>query len=120
MVIFDDHYNEIAAYPVDETGTFCSFMRQNNEFDKQCIKCDRISFEKCRKTGKLSIYPCHAGLIEATAPLISDGKIVGYAMFGQITNIKGKELFRAKCHAHDCGQYSKPGKSTFFDLCCMN
>ena len=109
MALYDETHNMLIAYPQDNEDTFCSFMRQNDIFKKKCIECDKISFNKCRKTGTLAIYTCHAGLIEATAPLISDGKIVGYAMFGQITDIKGKELFRAKM-INKCKNYVNPNE----------
>lgn len=44
------------------------------------------SFQKCRKTETLEIYHCHAGLVEATAPLIDNNVVIGYIMFGQISD----------------------------------
>ncbi len=90
MVLFDENYHELLSYPA-EGIPFCVCMRQNAAFDEQCRESDRISFERCRKTHELTVYKCHAGLIEATAPLMADGKIIGYVMFGQITDIKDKD-----------------------------
>lgn len=92
IVLFDESYAEIISYP--ESGIpFCSYMRQNQEFDKLCRKSDKISFEKCKKTQALNMYQCHAGLIEATVPIISCGSIIGYIMFGQIADKKHKKDF---------------------------
>ena len=90
IVLFDSEFNEILSYP-SGGHSFCSLMRTNAEFDALCKNSDRISFEKCCKTHALCVYKCHAGLIEATSPIIQNDAIVGYIMFGQITDIKDKD-----------------------------
>ena len=90
IVLFDSEFNEILSYPSDG-NSFCSVMRANAEFDALCKNSDRISFEKCCKTHSLCVYKCHAGLIEATSPIIQNNAIIGYIMFGQITDIKDKD-----------------------------
>ncbi len=90
IVLFDNEFNEVLSYP-SNGNSFCSLMRTNADFDTLCRKSDRISFEKCRKTHALCIYRCHAGLIEAAAPIIQNNAIIGYIMFGQITDIKDKD-----------------------------
>jgi len=89
LVLFDENYNELLAYPPEKTH-FCRSIRQNPQIDSLCRKSDCIAFENCRKTRSLNIYKCHAGLIEVTTPLTSDGMVIGYIMFGQITDIKDK------------------------------
>ena len=90
IVLFDSEFNEILSYPSCEPS-FCSLMRTNAAFDALCKNSDRISFEKCCKTQALCVYKCHAGLIEATSPIIQNHAIIGYIMFGQITDIKDKD-----------------------------
>ena len=90
IVLFDSAFNEILSYP-SGGHSFCSLMRTNAAFDALCKNSDRISFEKCCKTHALCVYKCHAGLIEATSPIIQNGAIIGYIMFGQITDIKDKD-----------------------------
>ena len=91
IVLFDSAFNEILSYP-SGGHSFCSLMRTNAAFDALCKNSDRISFEKCCKTQSLCVYKCHAGLIEATSPIIQNGAIIGYIMFGQITDIKDKNV----------------------------
>lgn len=91
IVLFDNEFNEIMSYP-SNGNSFCSMMRTNTEFDALCRKSDITSFEKCRKTHALCVYKCHAGFIEATAPIIQNDVIIGYIMFGRITDIKNKEF----------------------------
>jgi YesN/AraC family two-component response regulator len=42
------------------------------------------------------MYKCHAGLVEAVIPLHDNEKIVGYLMFGQITDNPDKALLYGK------------------------
>lgn len=89
IVIFDDEYNEIIAYP-EEKCEFCSVIRSVKSLSEECKKCDASSFEKSREADGIYIYKCHAGLTEATIPLKDRSKIIGYMMFGQITDLKDK------------------------------
>ena len=92
IVLFDESYREIFAYP-EECSPFCFHMRQNSKFYELCSESDKISFEECKKTGKLTMYKCHAGLIEATSPIMHQGSIIGYIMFGQVSDSKEKNIF---------------------------
>ena len=90
IVLFDSEFNEILSFPSNEVS-FCSLLRTDKKFDALCKESDKFSFEKCRKIHSLCIYKCHAGLIEATAPIMQNNAIIGYIMFGQITDIKDKD-----------------------------
>jgi len=85
IALFDEGYNEIFAHP-DGCIPFCSHMRQNPDFYKLCRESDICSFEQCKKTHSFTMYKCHAGLIECTAPFIEIGTIIGYIMFGQVSD----------------------------------
>lgn len=93
IVLFDEKYSEIFAYP-EECSPFCAKMRKNAEFYELCCESDKISFEECKKTGNLTMYKCHAGLIEATAPIFHGGSIIGYIMFGQVSDSTNRDNFR--------------------------
>ena len=93
IVLFDTNYREIFAYP-EECSPFCFCMRKDPSFYELCRKSDNISFETCKKTGDLTMYKCHAGLMEATSPIMNNGSIIGYIMFGQVSDSKEKDEFR--------------------------
>lgn len=43
----------------------------------------------------MTVYKCHAGLIEATSPITENGITIGYIMFGQIAdNSNRKDFFK--------------------------
>lgn len=89
IVIFDSTYQEILAWPQSRCD-FCRLMHEHEASSKKCDESDYNSFERCRQKGALEIYHCHAGLVEATAPLIDNGIIIGYIMFGQISDLSSE------------------------------
>ena len=90
IVLFDDEFREIISYPAN-LGEFCSIVKQNPIFKKQCEKCDKNAFDNCKKTGQLQIYKCHTGLIDVAAPIKDNNIILGYIMFGQILDSEDKQ-----------------------------
>ena len=85
IVLFDAEYREVLACP-ETQSPFCRLLRS---FPASLTRCDASnvqSFRRCRKSGQLTIYRCHAGLLEATAPIADHGVVRGYVMFGQITD----------------------------------
>lgn len=106
IALFDEKHNLIVQYP-EKGCSFCHFMRQNPEFDKKCLQSDSVAFKTCKKTNTLTVYRCHAGLIEATAPIVADGIITGYIMFGQITDTKDKNEFLDTI-THLCSAHAEP------------
>lgn len=85
IVLFDDEYQELLSYPQNDCQ-FCHLLKHHPSTRDLCIQSDRRSFEQCQLKKKLIIYHCHAGLIEATVPLIDNHIVIGYLMFGQISD----------------------------------
>lgn len=99
IVIFDDNFKEILQYP-DSHCDLCKIIRQQADRDACCESSNRRSFDECKQSGRLIIYRCHAGLIEATAPIKSNGVIIGYFMFGQITDVRDKDQLTREVLQH--------------------
>ncbi len=87
VVIFDNNLHEILAYP-NHHCELCDLVRQDEVRLARCCRSDFDSFSECRQSDRLIIYQCHAGLYEATAPIKTNGVIIGFMMFGQITENK--------------------------------
>ncbi|MCD8230257.1 MAG: PocR ligand-binding domain-containing protein [Clostridiales bacterium] len=85
IVLFDDEYQELLSYPGKDCA-FCHRMKSSETGQKKCRESDAFSFRQCNLDQRLIIYHCHAGLIEATAPLIDNHIVIGYLMFGQISD----------------------------------
>lgn len=104
IAIINNEYREVMAYPEYFTD-FCTMIRANKLSCYYCKKSDLQAFEHCKKTGSIYIYKCHAGLTEAAYPLKINDKIIGYIMFGQITDIKNRHRFlesiTSKCEKYE-------------------
>lgn len=104
IVLFDDEYQELLSYPSKDCR-FCTRIKQLKEIGDYCMESDRSSFQQCKAEHRLIIYHCHAGLIEATVPLIDNHIVIGYLMFGQISDASDlnelKELvFQGELNSH--------------------
>ena len=93
FVLFDDTFKQILSYPENDCA-FCSIMKSHPATRRKCNYADKRQCQRCEKENKLVLYKCHTGLVEAVIPLHENEKIIGYLMFGQITDNPDKsELF---------------------------
>ena len=92
-VFYDVNMNCIFGHP-DSMCEFCHTLRNDKDNYEKCIKCDRMGFEKCRKTGESVIYKCHMGLTESATPITDDNVIVGYILFGQLLSEDSRDEVR--------------------------
>ena len=72
LTLYDPEGEWILSYPTKE-NCFCHYIKTSPEGAALCDASDRASFEAAKASGECVIYKCHAGLIEATAPIVSDG-----------------------------------------------
>jgi len=94
IVLFDSDFKKIIGYPETDCP-FCSLMQLNELTKNKCLQSNNSSFIKAKSSHAISIYKCHAGLIEATSPVVDGQGITrGYLMFGQITSNTNKDEFR--------------------------
>lgn len=103
IALLDRNYTELLSYPQGRRS-FCALMRRDPAFDAKCRASDERACALCRSEKKLQLYRCHAGLTEAAAPIMEEGKVIGYMMFGQVTENGEREDFIAQLRAL-CAQY---------------
>lgn len=94
LTLYDPEGEWIFSYPTKE-NCFCNCIKTSLEGAALCDASDRASFEAARTSGECVIYKCHAGLIEATAPIVSDGFTIGYLMMGQVSNATSPEQLQS-------------------------
>ena len=94
LTLYDPEGEWIFSYPTKE-NCFCNCIKTSPEGAALCDASDRASFEAAKTSGECVIYKCHAGLIEATAPIVSDGFTIGYLMMGQVTNATSPEQLQS-------------------------
>ena len=94
LTLYDPEGEWILSYPTKE-NCFCHYIKTSPEGAALCDASDRASFEAAKASGECVIYKCHAGLIEATAPIVSDGFTIGYLMMGQVANAASPEQLQS-------------------------
>lgn len=87
--IYDEKENKICAYP-DTLCEFCSEVRKNPILEQKCLHNDAAAFKVCKETRKTHTYHCHMGLVEVATPIVYNNIILGYMLFGQITDSEDK------------------------------
>lgn len=115
IVLFDDEYRILLAYPENDCS-FCRAMKSVPASAQLCRQSDEHSFQTCAVTQKLSLYRCHAGLIEATLPLVDSGIIIGYLMFGQISDKQSGPDLAKELTRYASGLQIESSKFCFDDI----
>lgn len=94
FILFDDSFKKILSYTENECA-FCEAMRKYPGTARKCAISDRKAFKVCQKKDGPFLYKCHAGLVEASLALKINDSVVGYLMFGQVTdNSNRADFFR--------------------------
>ena len=63
---------------------YCQKYTRCSELGRSmCEECDRYGAEVTMKTGKYTTYVCHSGLIDFSAPIIVEGRMIGCFIGGQ-------------------------------------
>lgn len=63
---------------------YCSALQESEENRKFCLCSDWNILEKCTSSRKLERHICYAGLCDAAMPIMRNGTILGYIVFGRI------------------------------------
>ena len=92
VAVYDGEFSEIIAYP-EENSAFCKILHNNPASLGKCEECTKKLCMKCQRQNKVINEVCHAGLNEVIAPLSDGVSVIGYIMFGQITNEENKDVF---------------------------
>lgn len=67
-----------------EFSRYCKCIRDTKSGESACRNSEIVLLEKCRETKQTQFHICHAGLIDMVTPIIHDGEIIGYIIFGQM------------------------------------
>lgn len=98
--IYDGNYKKILSYPRQHTP-ICSIMHDDPEANTFCKESNLQAFKKCSQEKRVIVYTCHLGLSEVAAPLLDGDVVIGYVLFGQLTNSPDRkgltEFIQTKC-----------------------
>lgn len=95
IALFDSSHQEILSVPPVDCP-FCQLVQSHRKGKDECEESNAKAFQVCEKSSELYRYACHAGLYEAMINLQSNGLVVGYLMFGQISPLPSGEIRRQK------------------------
>lgn len=75
---------------------FCmKYTRGCSEGLRRCKECDLRGGEEAKRTGRPSVYYCHAGLMDFAVPIMLNGEQIGSVIGGQVLpNPPDEEKFR--------------------------
>lgn len=118
-VLFDHKLKTVAAVPYEECA-FCSALSKVPNASKKCHESTVAGCILCKNYGRLNIYKCHAGLIEAVTPIRFGDIIVGYMMMGQILDKTVKETKADEIISYASEYIGKDAKLYFSSLVCKN
>lgn len=64
---------------------FCTELVRKSELGcKMCEACDKNGAVEALKSGRPTVYRCHAGLIDYAAPIMLQGRLIGSFLGGQV------------------------------------
>jgi len=70
---------------------FCTTMNSTPEGHQRCLDCDARAVKRCKNSGDVHYYRCHAGICEAMIPISSGGQTLAYLAFGQFLDTSPME-----------------------------
>ncbi len=69
---------------VFEDNKYCLAIQNTEEGKEACYNSDIDLLQKCKKSRKIQMHVCHAGLIDIVVPIIYKEEIIGYILLGQL------------------------------------
>lgn len=92
--------------PVTKGSNFLNFctnvIRGTEPGLRCCNKCDKNGALETMRTGTPSVYCCHAGLVDFSAPIMVNGRLIGCFVGGQVlTGELDEELCRKKASEYN-------------------
>lgn len=83
IAFFDAFGKEVKVGMDRKLCEFCNLLRGCPAYFECCRECDQKYFRQAVLAGKLTVYHCHAGLLEAIKPVVIEGCLIGFIMMGQ-------------------------------------
>ena len=85
--IWDADFHELSYQPKEMRG-FCRLVKSSPEGAKRCYLSDKRLCMACAESGAPATHHCHAGLVDTAIPIRFKDTVMGYLMFGQVTDEK--------------------------------
>lgn len=89
--IWDAEFHQLSFQP-KEIATFCKIIKSFPEGERRCFESDKDICLASVKNGKPTTHYCHAGLLDTAVPIRFKEQVIGYIMFGQVSDKKDKTV----------------------------
>lgn len=89
--VWDADFNQLSFQP-KEMRHFCRIVKSSSKGNHRCFLSDKALCMECNKTGMPATHYCHAGLVDTAVPIKFKDSVMGYMMFGQVTDSAEREL----------------------------
>ncbi|MBQ3801576.1 MAG: PocR ligand-binding domain-containing protein [Treponema sp.] len=73
--------------PTNYSDYCWKYTRKTKRGQARCEQCDKYGALMTHDTGKPTFYTCHSGLIDFTAPIVANGRIIGSFTGGQVLTL---------------------------------
>ena len=83
--VWDAEFRQLSYQPKEMRG-FCRLVKSTAEGRRRCFESDKTLCMRCAATGMPATHYCHAGLLDTAIPIRFKETVMGYMMFGQVTD----------------------------------
>ncbi len=94
MDLLKDDFTFVGNKSFWENKKYCKAIQSTEEGRRACICSDTTLFKKISISKKAEMHVCHAGLIDASVPIIYNDVIIGYIIFGQMRTDTDFSVFK--------------------------
>ena len=84
MDFYSEDFRSVSGSTNRENIGYCKCIHATTEGNRRCISSDAELLRRCKETKTYRMHICHAGLTDVAVPIIHEGNIMGYVIFGQI------------------------------------
>ena len=85
--VWDAEFRQLSFQPKEMRG-FCRLIKSTPEGAARCFLCDKALCQECAASGMPATHYCHAGLVDTAIPIRFKDTVMGYLMFGQVTDAR--------------------------------
>lgn len=89
ITLKDSAFNNIITS--NNACTFCELIQNTPDGFSKCLECDTHALAYAKQQNKAYSYRCHAGLMETAVPVMEQGRLMAYLMFGQVLDETPRE-----------------------------
>lgn len=112
--LLKDDFSFVGGRSLCKNSRYCLCVQNMSAGKEACHHSDVELLEKCRETKKPQIHICHAGLIDAVAPILYNDVIIGYIIFGEMRS--NTDFSEIKNHLSSLGLHSAEMKKYYYEI----